>query len=248
MDDTSAMGMRGLHTRLVVAGALGCLSVAGAGLLVRPWLEASAWYAWKAVAVAAAMTAVAVALVREHPFPRLGPATRVTIVRAMLVALLAALVGEPDSQRVAWAAVATAILVTVLDGVDGWLARRSGMTSAFGGRIDMETDALLVMVLSLLVWQHGKAGGWILIGGLLRYAFVAAGWGLPWMAGPLTPTRRAKTITVCHLVGLNVALAPLVRPTCAAMAAGATLAGLTWSFAVDVGRLWGQRHVVGSRQ
>ena len=44
-----------------------------------------------------------------------------------------------------------------LDGVDGWLARRRGMSSAFGARFDMEIDALLVQVLAILVWRYGKA-------------------------------------------------------------------------------------------
>ena len=42
---------------------------------------------------------------RYHPFPRLGPANRVTLVRAMLLALVAALIGEPATRAVAWMAV-----------------------------------------------------------------------------------------------------------------------------------------------
>ena len=100
----------------------------------------------------------------------------------------------------------------MLDGVDGWLARRSRMASAFGARFDVETDALFVMAMSILVWQHGKAGAWVLLGGMMRYVFVMAGWWLRWMARPLRPTRRAKTVSVCHMVGLSVALAPIVPP------------------------------------
>ena len=49
---------------------------------------------------------------------------------------------------------------------------RSNEASSFGARFDMETDALLILVLAALVWQHGKAGPWILAAGLMRYAFV----------------------------------------------------------------------------
>jgi phosphatidylglycerophosphate synthase len=159
----------------------------------------------------------------------------------MLVALTAGLIDEPVITRIAWTAAIAATIVAILDGVDGWLARRSRMASAFGARIDMETDAVLILVLSMLVWHHGKAGGWILLGGLLRYAFIAAGWMLPWMARPLTPTHRAKTITIIHVVGLIVALAPIVALPLSAIVVAATLAALTWSFAVDVHRLWQQR-------
>lgn len=72
----------------------------------------------------------------------------------------------------------------------------------------------------------------------MRYAFVAAGMMLPWMAAPLTPTLRAKTITIVHIVGLCVALAPIVPWPLSAVAVGATTALLAWSFAVDVRRLW----------
>lgn len=230
-----------LRVRLIVAGAAGCLLLIGVGLVARDWLAPGVWYPWKAAALFAALVATALAFVGQHPFPRLGPANRLTLVRAMLVALTAALIGEAPTPRVAAAAIVATAVITVLDGVDGWLARRSRMGSAFGARFDMETDALLVMVMSALVWTHGKAAVWILACGLLRYAFVAAGWVLPWMAGPLSPTHRAKTIAIASLVGLSVALAPFVPPPVSGIVAAVTLASLAWSFGVDVRRLWRQR-------
>jgi hypothetical protein len=104
----------------------------------------------------------------HHPFERFGPANQVTLARGALVALLAGLIGEPTGASVAWLALVMATVVAVLDGVDGWLARRTRMASAFGARFDMETDALLILVLSLLAWQYGKAGVWVLASGLLR--------------------------------------------------------------------------------
>jgi phosphatidylglycerophosphate synthase len=207
----------------------------------RDWIEAGALYPWKAAVVFAATMTIAAGYVREHPFSRLGPANRVTMIRLMLLALVAGLIGEPVGVRVAATGVGLTAICAALDGLDGWLARRSGMASAFGARFDMETDALLILVLSVLVWQHEKAGAWVLVGGLLRYGFVAAGWVLPWMAGPLTPTYRAKAAAVGHMAGLAVALAPQVAPPASAVAAGVSLLALTLSFAIDVGRLWRQR-------
>ena len=233
-----------LRTRVALEGALGFLVVAGVGIFARrclqglQGLQAGAMYPWKAAAMFAATLAIAIGFLREHPFSKFGPANRVTMLRLMLVALVTGLVGEPAVPRVAAAAVILTAVIAALDGVDGWLARRSGMTSDFGARFDMETDALLIMVLSVLVWQHEKAGGWVLLGGLMRYGFVAAGWLLPWMAGPLAPTQRAKVIAVSHMMGLGVALAPIVPSPRSAIAAALTLAALTWSFAIDVGRLW----------
>jgi len=73
----------------------------------------------------------------------------------------------------------------------------------------------------------------------MRYLFVAAGWLLPWLNGPLTPTRRGKTVAVVQMVTLAMIL---VMPRPAASAAAVTaLILLVWSFALDVGRLWRAR-------
>jgi phosphatidylglycerophosphate synthase len=121
-----------------------------------------------------------------------------------------------------------------LDGVDGWLARTTRMSSGYGARFDMETDATFILVLSILVWQHGKAGAWVLLCGLMRYAFVAAGHVLPWLGAPLQPTLRGRTVAVGQLLGLSVALAPAIPVPASSAVAGVTLAVLTWSFAIDV--------------
>ena len=160
------------------------------------------------------------------------------MVRAILVALTAAAIGEAHTSHIAAGAVATATLAAVLDGVDGWLARRSGMASAFGARLDVETDAALILALSVLVWLHDKAGPWVLASGLMRYAFVVAAWPLPWMGGPLRPTLRGRIVAVAQIVGLSVALAPVVPRAVSVPVAAVTLAALTWSFAIDVRRLW----------
>lgn len=228
-----------LRESVLRASALGLVLVVGIASVARPWLQIGALYPAKAATVFATMMAIAFGFVGDyHPYRRFGPANHVTMIRAMLVAFIASLIGEPEVARAAAAATAAAVAMTVLDGVDGWLARRSGIVSAFGARFDVETDALLVMAMSILVWQHGKAGPWVLIGGMMRYAFVLAGAWLPWMARPLRPTRRAKTISVCHMVGLSVALAPVIPVPLSAIAVASTVAALSWSFAVDVRRLW----------
>jgi phosphatidylglycerophosphate synthase len=102
----------------------------------------------------------------------------------------------------------------------------------------METDALLILVLSVLVWQWGKAGPWVLLIGVMRYLFVAAGWLFPWMTRPLSPTRRGKTIAVWQMVTLIVCLGPIVPVWLSTTGAAVSLALLLWSFAIDVGRLW----------
>jgi phosphatidylglycerophosphate synthase len=169
---------------------------------------------------------------------KFGPANQVTLVRAVLVAGLASLIAQPATPPVAWSIVWIATVAALLDGVDGWVARRTGTVSAFGTRFDMETDAALILVLAILVWQYGKAGPWVLLSGLLRYAFVAAGWVWPWMQAPLASTLRAKIICVAQIVALIVAMAPSMTPPTSSAVAAAALLALCYSFLVDTLRLW----------
>jgi phosphatidylglycerophosphate synthase len=163
-----------------------------------------------------------------------GAANCVTFVRAALITPLFGLLGEAPTPALAWLAIAIAIVVLVLDGVDGGLARLAGETTRFGARFDMETDALLILMLSALCFQFGKAGMWILGAGLLRYAFVAAGWIWPWMQGALPESRRRQTVCVVQIVALLVCLSPLFAWPWSATAGALGLGVLAWSFLVDV--------------
>jgi len=223
---------------LAPAIAFGLLGTGGSAWLAGARIDAGATYPLKAVAVFAVMIVAVTAVAGEqHPYPRFGLANLVTMIRAMLLALVAALIGLPATPEMLWCVIGLTALMGALDGLDGWLARRTRMASEFGARFDMETDAALILVLSILVWQHEKAGAWVLLCGLMRYGFVAAGWLLPWLARPLSSTRRGKTVAVGQLLGLSVALAPIVPSPLSASAAALTLTALAWSFATDVTRL-----------
>ncbi len=228
-----------LRADVLRASLFAFVLVGATAMTIRAWLQLDSLYPGKAAAVFVAGMALALAYAgAHHPHARFGLANHVTMIRVVVVALIASLIGEAVIPRAALAAAIATGLMTVLDGLDGWLARRSRMASAFGARFDMETDAALVMAMSILVCQYDKAGVWALAGGMMRYVFVAAGWFLPWMARPLRPTRRARVITVCHTVALSVGLAPFVRVPLSTLAVGLTTAALAWSFAIDVRRLW----------
>lgn len=228
-----------LRASVLRTSVFALFAVAGIAMMVRPWLQLGALYPGKAAAIFAAGMAIVFGYAGgHHPYARFGPANCVTTIRVMIAALIVSLIGEPAVSRAAAAASVATAVMAMLDGVDGWLARRSRMASAFGARFDMETDAALVMAMSVLVWQYGKAGAWALTGGMMRYLFAIAGWRLSWMARPLRPTRRARIITVCYTLGLSIGLAPFVHAPLSAIVVGFSTAMLAWSFAVDVRRLW----------
>ena len=230
--DLAAVAALVLLIALAMASAvgLGLDYAAKAGLV----FAVGTWLVWRALGA--------------HPHARFGPANRVTLARLGAVALMAALVGEAlpraplDAMPVAaWWLVFAATLTALLDAVDGWLARRSGMASAFGARFDMETDAAFTLVLCGLVVQAGQAGPWILASGLMRYAFVAAAIAWPWLNGPLAPSKRRQTVCVVQITTLIVCLGPIVPPLLATGLAAISLALLTLSFATDVRTLARQR-------
>lgn len=220
---------------MLAAAAAGLAFAELTALVATRTLQLSPGFVFKTGAVFLASMLVAAARVAAyHPHSRFGAANMVTSVKLAFVALLAAALGEAHGPALAWTAAGVTILTSVLDGVDGWLARRSGLASAFGARFDMETDALLIMVLSALAWRWDRAGAWVLACGLMRYAFVAAAWAWRWMAAPLPPSLRRKAVCVVQIVGLAVVVAPVVSPPLSAWLAAVTLAILAWSFALDV--------------
>lgn len=212
-----------------------------AAAVVTAAIPTSRSYVAKALAVDLAIAAIfLLSIARTHPFDRVGPANLVTTLRAALVAAAAGLIGEPQTGGLAAAAATFAVLVTMLDGVDGWLARRTRMASAFGARFDMEVDALLILVLAVLAWTLDKAGAWIVLAGALRYLFVAAGWIWRWIAAPLPPSTRRKAICVVQIVGLAAVVSPVLEVPASVVVALLTLGVLTWSFTIDT--LWLRRH------
>lgn len=229
-----------LRSNFLTTQAIATVAVLGLGVLTAARLGLGEWYPAEAGACFLVMMLLASGYLSEHPFATLGPANHVTTGRAVLLALVVSLVFEPAIPMAAASAAALAFIITSLDGVDGWLARRTRMESAFGARFDVEIDALLIQALAILAWQHGKAGPWILMSGLLRYLFVAAGSLWPWIGRPLPPSRRGKTICVIELVVLMIVLLPPLVPPWSGRLAAAGLLVLCYSFGVDTLWLWRQ--------
>ncbi|WP_225770123.1 CDP-alcohol phosphatidyltransferase family protein [Inquilinus sp. Marseille-Q2685] len=220
-----ALALAALAVPLAVDPALGAAFVARAELL----------YGGIATLILAGLAAHA-------PHRRFGPANMVTLSRIVLICLLAALMGTaaPDEDCL-WLIAGFAALALALDGVDGWAARRSGLTSRFGARFDMEADAFFVLVLSVLAWQWGKVGVWVLLIGAMRYLYVLAGAPWPWLRAPVPESFARKAVCVVQILALIACLAPPVPHALATTLAAGALALLVWSFGRDVAWLWRRR-------
>lgn len=206
--------------------------VAVAAIGLQRVLPLSALFTWKVTGLLIAGGSLTVTLAIRHLSTNtLGAANRITLLRGGLVAMLFGLVGEANA---AWVVVAIAATALSLDGVDGWLARRLGTASAFGARFDMETDALALVALTVLAWQYGKAGLWIVLAGLMRYGFVAAARLAPRLGRPLPPSWRRKAAFVVQAMALIVCLAPIVPSPLSDAIALTGLLLLSASFAIDI--------------
>ena len=132
--------------------------------------------------------------------------------------------------------VALATVALVTDALDGQVARRTGTVSRFGARFDMETDAALLLVLSLYVARD--LGLWVLAIGLARYVFWAASVPLPWLRGQAPARPWCKVVAALQGVVLVVAASGLLPVAVTTGALLVSLVLLTESFAHEAWDLW----------
>lgn len=171
-----------------------------------------------------------------------GWANRVTLARAVLVAVLGGALAAPEiAERHGVILASMALAAIALDGLDGWLARMIDGATRFGARFDMEVDALLILVLSVNVVLADRAGAWVLAIGGMRYAFILAGQLLPWLKGELPPSAWRRIVCVVQGIVLAAALLPWLSGLLVQSALLLSLAVLVHSFARDTLWLWRHR-------
>ena len=197
-------------------------------LLLGVWHE-HAWMApWRLVTaslllISVVSLAVVLRIARSLP-------NAITLTRALaLVPLVAATFASP------WAFWMLAVLVSLLDLVDGAAARRSGPTPA-GAVLDMETDQLTVATFALLVVATGGAPHVLLLP-LMRPTFVLAAWRFDLPATDPKPidgdNRRGRLVCAAVMVALLLALMPGIPPWLRDLVTGCAVALLMWSFSSD---------------
>jgi phosphatidylglycerophosphate synthase len=171
---------------------------------------------------------------------RLGPANRVTLLRATLVAGVTALVVQSLTDQVPRPLVISLSAVALaLDAVDGHLARRNGAITRLGAAFDMETDAFLILVLS--VYVAPAAGWWVLAIGLARYVLLVTAQVWRWLANPTPPRPWAKVVAAVQGVVLALAGSDVLPVAWSRTLLAAALALLVESFAHQAWVLWRRR-------
>ena len=199
---------------------------------------ASRLLALAAVLAALATWPVAASSMRPRTAGAATAADALTLLRhlgagALAAAAVLVLGGELAARSWPLAALIATTLAT--DALDGPVARRTGSAGPIGARIDMEADAALVMVLSVLAAT--VVGPWALAIGLMRYAFVAASRVRPALREPLDFSQFRRLVGGGQGVALLIALVPFLPVPAAAAVVALALALLVVSFGRDVFRL-----------
>jgi CDP-diacylglycerol--glycerol-3-phosphate 3-phosphatidyltransferase len=128
--------------------------------------------------------------------PAFGLGNALTLLRGLGIALLAGFLFSPwPSGGLAWAPALLYTLAAIADGLDGYLARLTHQATKLGEILDMEFDALGLLVATLLAVQYKQLPWWYLFLGLARYLFILGIWwrtrqGKPMYDLPPSATRR----------------------------------------------------------
>jgi phosphatidylglycerophosphate synthase len=220
---------------LATAALLGVVSVT-AGLGVVGWIAG--------LATGSAATALLVTARMRSDQPSIHPADWVTLARTVLIAGVAGLVADSFVRPLPVTALVTLSAVAlVLDAVDGQVARRTGTATPLGARIDMEADAFLILLLSIVASRD--YGAWVLLIGAARYALLLAGWLIPWLAAPLPSRYWGKVVAAVQGIVLTVAASGLLDRLTGMIAVAAALLLLAESFGRNV--IWLYRTGAGPR-
>lgn len=178
---------------------------------------------------------------RSYPHDDLGFCNLITLGRLALLSGLTPLIWASPQDASFWLAFGVAVVCLLLDGVDGWFARRTGRASQFGAIFDMEVDAGFALLLSIIVYSLDQAGIWVLALGLPHYAFVVAGLLWPWLTDDLPELTSRKAVCVLQITVLIAFLIPII-PEPLLLVAGVTAAfALVASFVRDVVYLYSCR-------
>jgi CDP-diacylglycerol---glycerol-3-phosphate 3-phosphatidyltransferase len=152
-----------------------------------------------------------------------GPGDVVTLVRGLLIGLLAGFLLLPrPAYWLAWIPAVLYSLVEVGDFLDGYLARATRTATRWGERLDIEFDALGLLMAAGLAAHWGTVATWFLTVGASRYAYLLGLWWVHRRGGslyPLPPSGMRRPIAGVMLIFASVLLWPILPPAAARAAA-----------------------------
>lgn len=169
------------------------------------------------------------------------PANAITLVRILVLPLLVVVVLDEGSE---WAALALWIVLAGSDFVDGWLARRQGVTRS-GAFLDPLADK--VLVLGAMAALVAKGVMWWLPVAIIAVREVALSVYRSYVGrrGVSIPARfQAKVKTLVQAVAVGMAIAPVAGEGYRALRVGVLWVAVAMTVVTGVQYLWDGRRVV----
>ncbi len=169
--------------------------------------------------------------------PRFGPGNLMTLIRGSIIAMLSGfLLSEELPGFWAWLPAILYIISDITDFLDGYLARISDTVTRLGETLDMNLDALGVLVVTLLAFQYGTVPWWYLPFGFARYLFLLGLFfhqraGRPVHA--LKPSNTRRLFAGLQMGFITVMLFPVVGPPGTTFAATLFLIPFMSMFLID---------------
>jgi CDP-diacylglycerol--glycerol-3-phosphate 3-phosphatidyltransferase len=166
----------------------------------------------------------------------LGLATQLTLLRGLLVSLVAGFAFVEPIGFVRWVPGALYTLAALTDRCDGMVARRLGQVSELGARLDVAMDALGLVVAPLVAVRWGRLPPWYLLLGAAYYLFHAGvalrrRLGLPVFPERLRPNRYARFFGGVQMALVASALFPVLSPRVTTIAATVLMLPTLYLFA-----------------
>jgi CDP-diacylglycerol--glycerol-3-phosphate 3-phosphatidyltransferase len=217
----------------------------GYRLLGTKWHPA---FAWRWAIVAACVLAYGLGLLwrglkdNHRPgesslLPTLGVGNVLTMIRGLALGLLAGFVFLPQpSVGLTWVPALLYTLSIVADYLDGYFARLTHHATELGETLDIEFDALGILIATSLAVHYNQLPWWYLLIGFSRYLFLFGIWWRKRRGEPvydLPPSSHRRMVAGFQMGFTSVMLWPIVCPPATTLAGVVFAIPFTASFTRD---------------
>jgi CDP-diacylglycerol--glycerol-3-phosphate 3-phosphatidyltransferase len=167
----------------------------------------------------------------------LGAGNTLTLARGLALGLLAGFLFSPwPPGGLAWVPTLLYTLAIIADYLDGYLARITRHSTLLGEKLDIEFDALGILIATSLAVHYRQLPWWYLLLGLSRYLFLFGMWWRKRQAKPvynLPASNHRRTVAGFQMSILSVMLWPVLYPPATTLAGVASAIPFTASFIRD---------------
>ena len=127
-----------------------------------------------------------------------------------------------------------AIIALLLDGLDGFIARKYDQVSKFGELIDQEADNFLMFVMSISLYLNREIGLYVFLIPAYRYIFIISMAKYPWLKYTLPNSRLRKVGCVGTILIMIISQDPYITNDVTVFLVILSLIIITFSFSRDI--------------